>query len=192
MDVDIDFPTTFEPETLFRTAVRASMIKNGDLVKHPAGMYFQTMPKDVATGLAAIPYDKAEQLGYTKVDFLHLSILNEFESKREIRVLLQTPPDWHLLESAVVVSKLFQIHKHYDLLQQVKPRSVEQLADCIALIRPLKRKLLSAYLKEPKVVRDRLLYVREEGDKTSFKKCHAIAYALTIVLQLHLIKAGIL
>lgn len=192
MDIDIDLRTDFDPLALFPAAVRASMVKSDELVKHPAGVYMQTMPKDRITGLAAIPYEQAEQLGFTKIDFLHLSFLDNFESKKEIKVLLETEPDWYLLESAEVVQKLFQLHRHYELVCQVKPRSVIQLADCIALIRPFKRKLLKVYLKEPKIVRENFLYKREEGDKTSFKRCHAIAYALTIVLQLHLIKAKIL
>lgn len=192
MDIDIDLKTNFDPLVYFKDAVRASMVKNDDLVKHPAGAYLQTMPIDPITGLAAIPYDQAEQMGFTKIDFLHLSILDNFESKREIKVLLDAEPDWFLLESADVVKKLFQLHNHYDLVQQVKPRNVPHLADCIALIRPLKRKFLGAYLKDPKLIRSQVLYKREEGDKTSFKRCHAIAYALTIVLQLHLIKAKIL
>lgn len=192
MDIDIDFRTDFDPLNLFPNAVRASMVKTEQLVKHPAGVYFQTMPKDILTSLAAIPYSEAEELGFTKIDFLHLSFLDNFENKNEIRVLLKTEPDWFLLESAEVVKKLFQLHKHFDLVSQVKPRSVIELADCVALIRPFKRKLLNVYLKERNVIRDNFLYKREEGDKTSFKKCHAIAYALTIVLQLHLIKAKIL
>lgn len=191
MDVDIDLKTDFDPMDYFPMAVRASMIKENDLVKHPAGAYFQSMHKDKVTGLAAIPYDRAEELGYFKVDFLHLSVLNFFDSKEEIRELSKIPPDWALLESAVVVKKLFQLHRHYDLVQQVKPRSVEELADCIALIRPGKRKLIAAYLKNKTEAR-KFLYRKEENEQYSFKKSHAIAYALTIVLQLHLIKGGIL
>jgi len=191
MDVDIDLKTDFDPLDYFPMAVRASMVKDNDLAKHPAGAYFQQIYKDKITGLAAIPYEEAEALGYFKIDFLHLSILNYFESKDEIRHLLKIEPDWSLLESAAVVGKLFQLHKHYDLVSQVKPKSVEEIADCIALIRPGKRKLMTSYLRNKKKTRE-FLYRREENEQYSFKKSHAIAYALTIVLQLHLIRGRIL
>lgn len=191
MDVDIDFRTDFDPLKYFETAIRASMVKGGELVKHPAGAYLQTMPKDKLTGLAAIPYDKAEELGYTKIDFLHLSILDHFSSKQEIRALLKTEPDWFLLESADTVGKLFQLHKHFDVVYAVKPRSVQELADCIALIRPGKRNLIQSYLKNRERTRKELYKPSSDG-KYHFKRAHAVAYALTIVLQLHLIRGNII
>jgi DNA polymerase III alpha subunit len=180
MDVDIDLKTDFDPLKYFKDAVRASMVKDNQLVKHPAGAYFQPIPVDGVTGLAAIPYEQAEELGYFKVDFLHLSLLDCFENKVQIRTLLKQEPDWSLLENPDVV----------ELISQVKPRSVQELADCIALIRPGKRMMVQAYLKDRKKVREELYKKPEEG--YYFKKSHAIAYAMTIVLQLHLAKGGIL
>jgi len=191
MDVDIDFPTDFDPLDYFETAVRASRVQNGELKKHNAGAYLQSIPQDKLTGLAAIPYDKAEEMGYFKIDFLHLSFLDNFGSKDEIRTLLKQEPDWVLLQSPDVVSKLFQIHNHFDLVARVKPTSVQELADCIALIRPGKRYLLTAYIKNREVVRQEL-YRKPDDGRAYYKKPHAIAYALTIVLQLHLVKGNII
>lgn len=191
MDVDIDFRTDFDPLTIFEDAIRASRVQDGELKAHTAGVYFQHIPKDKITGLAAIPYDKAEELGYFKIDFLHLSFLDNFESKDEIRVLLDKEPDWMLMQSPDTVPKLFQLHKHFELVSRVKPQSVQELADCIALIRPGKRYLLDAYIKDRDVVRSEL-YTKPEDGRAWFKRPHAIAYALTIVLQLHLIKVGAL
>jgi len=192
MDVDIDFPTTFDPLDYFDEAIRASMVnKDAELIKHPAGVYFQSIPQDSLTKLAAIPYKTAEELGYFKFDFLHLSLLDYFESKDEIRELIKIEPDWMLLESAVHVQKLFQLSKHYDVVSMVKPKTVQELADCIALIRPGKRFLLNAYIKDRNAVRKEL-YRKDEEAQYYFKKSHAISYALTIVLQLHLIKGKVL
>lgn len=191
MDVDIDFRTDFDPLELFKDSVRASRVHAGELLKHNAGIYFQHIPKDKLTGLAAIPYKEAGELGYFKIDFLHLSILDNFESKDEIRTLLKRKPDWMLLQSPDVVSKLFQLHSHIELVSRVNPQSVQELADCIALIRPGKRFLLEGYLKNRDVIRKEL-YRKPDDDRAYFKRSHSIAYALTIVLQLHLIKAGIL
>lgn len=191
MDIDIDLKTSFDPIEIFEEAIPASMVNNGNLKQHPAGVYFQTIPTDKLTGLSAIPYNKAEQEGFTKFDFLHLSILDYFENKDQIKTLIHKEPDWFLLESAEVVKKLFQIHNHFDVVHKVKPKNVQELADCIALIRPAKRQLLSVYTKDKAKVREEL-YRKPEHNKYYFKRSHAIAYALTIVLQLHLIKAGIL
>ncbi len=191
MDVDIDLKPNFDPLKYFKEAVRASMVKNNELVKHPAGAYFQSIPVDSITGLAAIPYEQAEEAGYFKIDFLHLSTLDYFDNKQQVRTLLKKEPDWLLLQSPDVVSKLFQIHKHYNLLVQMKPTSVQELADVIAIVRPSKRQLLKSYLKDKEAVRP-FLYRQRDDDKSSFRRSHSIAYALTIVLQLHLIKAGIM
>lgn len=190
MDVDIDLKTDFDPLNYFKEAIRASMVKNGELVKHPAGAYFQPIPVDPVTGLSAIPFEPAENLGYFKIDFLHLSTLDYFDTKQQIRTLLKKEPNWGLLEDPNVVGKLFQIHKHFRLIADVKPRSVQALADCIALIRPGKRHLVNAYKKAPDVVRPELY--RKPDDGYYFKKSHATAYAMTIVLQLHLANADIL
>lgn len=188
-DIDIDFQSKFDPHTIFPQAVTASMVKDGVLSKHPCGQYFQPVPVDTLTSLAAIPYEEAEALGYIKIDFLHLFILDSFSSKEEIRHLMDTEPDWSLLLQERQVEKLFQLHNHYDLVSQVEPTSVQELADCITLIRPAKKHLIPQYLRNRTKTRNEHLY-KKTGDAYAFKRSHAISYALTIVLQLHLISAG--
>ena len=188
MDIDIDLPSTFDPSEFFET-VHASMVQNGNLISHPCGEYFQNMATDNVSGLAAIPYKAAEEEGYFKIDFLHLSVLDVFDSKEQIRTLVKKEPDWTLLENEEVVKKLFQIHKRFGVVSKIKPQSVQELADCVAIIRPGKKKLLDAYVKDRDLVRQEL-YRRE--NKSDFRKSHAVAYASTIDLQLHLIKGGIL
>lgn len=191
MDIDLDLKTDFDPLEIFPEAIRASMVKNDELIKHNVGVFFQDIPVDKMTGLAAIPYKEAEEAGYFKIDFLHLSLLDDFGSKQEIRDLLEIEPDWSLLMRPDVVGKLFQIHKQYDLVSKLAPKSVVELADCIALMRPGKRHLVDAYLKDKDLIRTEL-YKKPEDGKYYFKKGHAISYALNIVLQLHLIKGGVL
>lgn len=188
MDIDIDFRSDFNPRNVFDQAIPASMLRGDELVKHPCGHYFQTMPVDPVTGLAAIPYEEAECMGFFKIDFLHLSTLDHFKNKSQIRELIKMEPDWDILLNAEHVRKLFQISKHPELLATIRPRSVQELADSIALIRPGKKHLLNAYLRDRAGVR-KDLYKRSD-DGYYFKKSHAISYALTIVLQLHLIELG--
>lgn len=189
MDIDIDFQSNFNPIKLFKQAVPASMVKKEELGKHPCGIYFQNIAIDDITGLSAIPFEEAEVMGYFKIDFLHLSVLDELSSKQEMRRLLKQSPNWDLLLDPICVSKLSQIHNNYSLLEKIKPRSVEELADTIALIRPGKRYLVDNYLTNKEYVRNELYKQNNTG--YSFKKSHAIAYALTIVLQLHKIQESL-
>ena len=140
--------------------------------------------------MAAIPYGEAEKLGYLKIDFLHLGLLNNFTSRGEIDALVNAEPNWGLLTIAEHQKKLFQLAKHGDVLDVVKPKNIETLADVLALIRPGKKQLLKLYMAQRESTR-KMLYAADESGY-SFKKSHAIAYALNVVLQLHLIEAGLL
>lgn len=193
LDIDLDFQNNFDPLKIFPQAVRASMVTDGELRKHPAGAYLQGIPTDAITGLSAIPYKDADALGYIKIDFLHLNTLNIFESKAEIRTLLKKQPDWSLLERPEIIKKLPHIHRHFNIVNRVKPKSVEELADCLALIRPAQRVFLDAYIEDRETVRKNLLYNKPvDSTRYYFKRPHALSYSLTIVLQLHLIKANII
>jgi len=188
-DIDIDLQTSFDPKDLFPWT-RASLVKNEELVQHPCGVYPQAIPEDKLTGLSAIPYKEAEQVGYLKIDFLHLNIYDNFKSRSEIDELLKVEPDWGLLTIPSEQVKLFQLSKHGDVLTAVKPRSIEDLADVLALIRPGKKQLVKLYNTQKEATR-RILYAKGE-DGYQFKRSHSVAYAMVIVLQLHLISAGII
>jgi DNA polymerase III alpha subunit len=192
MDVDIDFKTNFNPLEYFKEGVRASQENKGNLQPHTAGIYFQKIPKDKISGLAAIPYQEAEELGYFKFDMLHLSLLDDFESKEEIRELLKIEPDWSLLEKQEVVEKLFQIHRQFDVVNIIKPKSIEDLCDCVAIYRPGKKHLIRHYNEDREFVRKELWKRPDDPEKYYFKRSHALAYAMNIVLQLHLISVGAL
>lgn len=190
MDIDIDTPTKFIPSEIFNNCIKATVIKNEEMTPHPCGVYFQKIPQDPITKLSAIPYDVAEELNYFKLDFLHLVVYDNFKSREEIEELLKIEPDWNLLLVPSNVLKLFQLSKHADILLQLKPKSIEDLADVIALIRPGKRDILNLYLANKQMAR-RMLYAKDERGY-SFKKSHALAYSMVIILQLHLISLGLI
>jgi hypothetical protein len=190
VDIDIDVVSNFDSKKIFPGSVKASLYRDEKLTPHPCGVYFQDVPTDPLTGLSAVPYERAEELGCFKIDFLHVHVYDHFTSREEIKELLKYDPDWSLLSIPSVVGQLFQLSKHYDLISQVKPSSVVQIADCLTLIRPQKRYMLKKYLEHPDKIRE-MLYKSESGDGYAFKKAHAVAYAMVIVLQLHLIKGGI-
>lgn len=154
------------------------------MAPHNCGVYAQRIARDPLTDLAAIPYKEAEKAGYDKLDLLHLSVYDIFESRDEIEALLEIEPNWQLLTIPSVVSELFQLAKHLDILLELKPKSIEDLADAIALIRPGKRSLLPFYLADRENAR-RLLYSKDSTG-FAFKKSHAYAYAMVVVLQLHI------
>lgn len=186
MDIDIDTLPTFDPKDIFPDVVYASIINNGRYKKHPAGVYFQPVPVEPTQQVASVPYNLAHAFGLFKVDFLHLSLLEMFDSKEQMRELMKKPPNWSLLQDEDAVADLFQLKNHIDVLRYIQPVSVQELADCVALIRPGKRYLLDLYKRDPKYARQEL-YKKPLPDGC-FKKAHAIAYAFNIVLQLHMIE----
>jgi DNA polymerase III alpha subunit len=188
MDIDIDVSDNKLAREILN-ATRASIIENGELKPHIVGLYFQNIPKDKMTNFAAIPYDLADEYGYGKIDILNLSFLENFTSKEQIRKLLKRSPTWKLLADENVISKLFHLSKHEETLKKICPSSIEELADTLALIRPNKKHLISKYIKN-KIETRKELYTKV--DASDLRKSHAIPYALIIVLQLHLIEAGII
>lgn len=189
-DIDIDTPSSFDPIAIFDQWTKASRVKDAHLLAHPCGVHPQAIAKDPVTSLSAVPFNEAEELGYFKIDFLHLYIYDHFKNRMEIEELLKIEPNWTLLKSPSVVKQLFQLSKHYETIKTVSPKSVEEVADTLALIRPGKRFLLNKYLEDKATAR-KYLYAKLEGEQYSFKKAHAIAYALVIALQLHLIDSGV-
>lgn len=187
MDIDIDISPNTKIGEIFNWT-RASLVKNETLQPHPCGYYPQNIAVDAYTNLAAIPYAEAENAGYFKLDFLHLHFYQNFSSRHEIDRLLQLPPDWGLLQLPSVQEKLFQLAKHGDLLVEVAPRDVDELADVMALIRPGKKVLLGLYKKD-KINTRKLLYAPDENG-FAFKRAHSYAYAMVVVLQLHLFEMG--
>lgn len=189
MDIDIDLRSDFKLERIFSNAIPASIVEKDELKRHVVGAYFQTIPKDPLSGLSAIPYEEAEELGYLKIDFLNLSLLQHFESKEEVLWFARREPNWKLLKDREFVEKLFHIAKHYDMVDKVKPTSILELADILALIRPGKTILLDKYLKNKKLVRTELYTKRQDSD---LRKSHALAYAVNIGINMNLLEENMI
>lgn len=185
-DIDIDVPTDFKPVGIF-PVTRASLVDQQEIKPHVCGVYFQNIPRDTISDLASIPYDQAEELGYTKIDFLHLSLLDNIKTREELKQLSNSPVDWSLLEDPNIVEKLFQIHRQFNLVQKLKPKSLNDLADLLALMRPGKKKYLEQYINNKQLIRPKL-YTKEPTTGYTYKKSHAIAYAKWIIIQLNIIK----
>jgi hypothetical protein len=179
-DIDIDVADRNKLLRLIKHTP-AMMNNKGRKQRHNTGIYFHEVPNDPFTGLATVDYTEAEQLGFFKIDILNVNIYESIKDPTELDELLSMEPMWELLEHREVVEKLFHIHSHYDIVKRMRPRSVEQLAAVLAVIRPAKRYLLG---KDWDTV-NREVWVRPEGDEYFFKKAHAVSYAVAIVVQLN-------
>jgi DNA polymerase III alpha subunit len=181
-DIDIDFVDRDKVLTLFKH-VKASRLEDGKLVKHNTGVYLHEVPLNAESNVCAVPYDIAEERKYFKIDFLNVGIYKGVRDETHLNRLLETEPLWDLLEQKDFVDMLFHVNGHVNVLSSLKPKSIEELAAVLAVIRPAKRYLIgkdwSTILKD--------VWTKPDTGEYYFKKSHAIAYATAIVVQMNLI-----
>lgn len=187
MDVDFDLPSCFDASTHF-TCVRASMVNDGVLERHPCGYYFEKIP--TCDGLSVIPYNQAEELEFQKIDFLSLHFLDNlsFDELQEYRKQI---PNWGLLQNEEFVKQVIHFGtcdsngklKHLSILQYIKPSCLEEVADVLALIRPKNVGYIEQYPINKKYVRSQI-YV-SKSDEYLFKRSHAFSYAQMVGIQLN-------
>jgi len=182
MDIDIDFLDREQALALFKH-VRASRIDDNKLVKHNTGVYLHEVPMNAVENLCAVPYEEAEERKYFKIDFLNVGIYKGVRDETHLIQLMETEPLWDLLLDDDFTQNLFHVNGHGSILRQSKPRSIEQLAAVLAMIRPAKRYLIG---KEWTTVMTEV-WTKPENDDYFFKKSHATAYAVAIVVQMNLI-----
>ncbi len=181
-DIDIDFVNREQALSLFKHNA-ASRLENGKLVKHNTGVYLHAVPVNAETNLCSIPYDIAEDKGFFKIDFLNVGIYKGIRDEDHLNALMTQEPLWDLLEQDDFVNLLFHVNGHGSILRQMKPKTVEQLAAILAMIRPAKRYLLGESWS--KILNE--VWQKPESDEYYFKKSHATAYAMAIVVQMNLI-----
>ncbi len=181
-DIDIDFADRAKALEHFKH-VGASIKEDSTFKKHNTGIYCTSVPYNPFTGLSTIDYKEAEDRGYFKIDFLNVSVYEKVKSREHLKQLMETEPLWDLLEQQDFADLLFHVNGHSGLMKQMKPRSIEELAMCIALIRPAKRHLIGKTWTEI----GQTIWTKPENGEYYFKKAHAIAYAHVIVVQMNLI-----
>jgi hypothetical protein len=182
MDIDIDFLD--RNEILSKISyIPASRTDKDQLVKHNTGIYMHEVPFDCLKNISSIPYDRGEDLNYFKIDFLNVGIYKGVRDEQHLEILMNTEPLWDLLEQEEFVDLLFHVHGHTDILKIMKPKSVEQLAAVMAMIRPAKRHLVG---KEWNIVLDEIWKKPLDGEYY-WKKSHAFAYAFAVIVQMNLI-----
>ena len=181
-DVDIDFFDRDGVLKLFKHTP-ASMIKEGKSEKHKTGVYFHAVPEHPVTGHASLDYKNAEDRGYFKIDCLNVNIYKDVKSEQELVELMIQEPDWDMLKDATVVDQLFHLNGHFNIVNKLEPKTIEQLAAVLAIIRPAKRGLM--YKDWVDIMKE--VWVKPTDGSYFFKKSHAVAYAQAIVVQMNLI-----
>ena len=182
-DIDIDFADRTHALEYFKHVDAA--IDNTK--KHNTGIYCHSVPYNPITKISTLSYKEAEDRGYFKIDFLNVSVYNNVRNKEHLTQLLNTEPLWDLLEQQEFTDLLFHVNGHSTLLKQMKPHSIEELAMCLALIRPAKKHLVGMTWDEI----GKTIWEKPENGEYYFKKAHAIAYAHVVVVQMNLICEGV-
>jgi hypothetical protein len=181
-DVDIDFYDRDGVLKLFKHTP-ATIIKENKTEQHKTGVYFHAVPEHPVTGHSSLDYKKAEDRGYFKIDCLNVSIYKNVKSEQELVELMIQEPDWDMLKDATIVEQLFHLNGHFNIVNKLEPKTIEQLAAVLAIIRPAKRHLM--YKDWLDILKD--VWVKPTDGSYFFKKSHAIAYAQAIVVQMNLI-----
>ena len=180
-DVDIDFYDRDGVLKLFKHTP-ATIVREDKNEKHKTGVYFHAVPEHPVTGHSSLDYKKAEDRGYFKIDMLNVNIYKEVKSEQELVELMIQEPDWDMLKDPKIVEKLFHLNGHFRIVSTLEPKTIEQLAAVLAIIRPAKRHLMHKHWVD--IMKE--VWVRPTDGSYFFKKSHAVAYAQAIVVQMNL------
>ena len=182
-DIDIDFYDRTKALGVIKHITASIREENGTFKKHNTGVYCTSVPYNPVTNLATIDYKQADSRGYVKLDFLNVSIYKDVKDDAHLDQLMKTEPLWDLLLQDEFVNLLFHLNGHGEVLRKTCPTSVEQLAAVLAMIRPAKRYLIGKDWNT--ITKD--IWVPPATGEYYFKKAHAVAYAMVIVVQMNLI-----
>jgi DNA polymerase III alpha subunit len=167
--------------------IQASIIKNGKIIKHNTGVYFHAVPTDPVTGLCSWDYEIAEQRGMFKMDMLNVSIYSMVKDEQHLLNLMERELDWKLFEYPEFVSQLFHLGNYSELTAKLKPKSIEEIAMVLALIRPGKKHLQDRCIQYGFGSILDEIWTHEKGEAYAFKKSHSIGYAVLIYVHANLI-----
>jgi hypothetical protein len=178
-DIDIDFAD----RDIILSKIQHRVAKLSSDKKHNTGVYVTEIPHNPIDKLSTIEHKTAEERGYFKLDFLNVSIYKDVKNEQHLQELLERTPEWTLLQHKEFSDLLFHVSGHENILQTLKPSSVEQLAAVLAIIRPAKRHLAN----EPweKIMQE--VWVKPDNGEYYFKKAHAMSYAFAVVVHMNLL-----
>jgi len=180
-DIDIDFAD--RTQALDKLKHISATLDSGK--KHNTGIYVQSIPYNPITNLSTLEYKQAEDRGYFKIDFLNVNVYEGVKNKEHLAQLLDQEPLWDLLEQKEFCDMIFHVNGYHSLIAELKPRSIEELAMFLALLRPGKKHLVPVCKEKGFQAIEHEIWTKTE--EYSFKKSHSIGYAHAIVVQMNLI-----
>lgn len=181
-DIDIDFANRDLALSEFDYIV-ASRNEHGVMKAHNTGVYFTNIPVDAFSNRASIDYKEAESRGYFKIDFLNASVYKGVTSEEHLIQLMNTEPVWELLEQDQFCNLVFHLNGYSNIVRTMQPKTIEQLAAVLAIIRPAKKYLIGKPWTE--VMQE--VWTKPDNDEYYFKKSHAHSYAALVVVHMNLL-----
>jgi len=178
-DIDIDFAD--RDIILSRIQHRVAKLDSGK--KHNTGVYVTEIPHNPFNEIATINHKEAEERGYFKLDFLNVSIYKDVKDEAHLQELMEREPQWDLLEHDDFNNLVFHVAGHGNILREMKPKTVEQLAAVLAMIRPAKRHLVGQTWDT--VIKE--VWTKPTNGEYYFKKAHAVSYAMAVVVHMNLL-----
>ena len=182
-DIDIDFAD----RNIILSNLKHRVAKLDSGKKHNTGVYATEIPHNPIDNLATIEHKTADERGYFKLDFLNVSIYKDVRDEAHLQQLMETEPQWDLLQHDDFNNLVFHVAGHGTVLRSMKPTTVEQLAAVLAMIRPAKRYLIG---KEWTTVMKEV-WTKPTNGEYYFKKAHSLSYAFAVIVHMNLLCEGL-
>ena len=186
-DIDIDFANRDSVLKLIQYTP-ARQVVQGKVRRHNSGVYVTDIPYDPVNECSALEYEQAEHRGYFKIDFLNMSVYQLVKDPAHYEAMLIAEPPWEKLwKDTAWASQLAHVGNYTDLLKNMRPSSIPQMAAFISIIRPGKAHLQN----QPwKVVFDSV-WDGDDSKGYTFKKSHSLSYAMLVKLHMNLLNQSV-
>jgi hypothetical protein len=147
-------------------------------------VYVTDIPRDPINECAAIDYEQAEKRGYFKIDLLNMSVYQLVKSSAHYQEMLAATPPWdRLWQDTAWARQLVHVGNYTDLLKNMRPTTIPQLAAFISIIRPGKAHLQNQ--SWPDVFAG--VWDGNDSQGYTFKKSHSLSYAMLVALHMNLL-----
>jgi hypothetical protein len=182
-DIDIDFANRDLVLKLIRHTP-ARQIVQGQVRRHNSGVYVTDIPTDPINSCASLEYEEAEARGYFKIDFLNMSVYQLIKDPEHYQEMLTASPPWdRLWQDTAWAKQLVHVGNYTDLLKNMRPTTIPQMAAFISIIRPGKAHLQNQ--PWPDVFAG--VWDGDDSQGYTFKKSHSLSYAMLVALHMNLL-----
>ena len=186
-DIDIDFADRDSVLKLIQYT-SARQITQGQVRRHNSGVYVTDIPYDPINNCAALEYEEAEQRGYFKIDLLNMSVYQLVKDPAHYQEMLIATPPWdRLWQDTEWAKQLVHVGNYTDLLKNMRPSTVPQMAAFISIIRPGKAHLQN----QPWLDVFASVWDGDDRQGYTFKKSHSLSYAMLVVLHMNLLNQAV-